>query len=387
MIPPGPGGPHLGTGKLAPSDIYTELQQSLDAQRPLAYCRLVATYGSTPQKAGAIMLVFADGAQAGSLGGGCMEAEVRRTALQTIVDGRARVVTMPLDHDYGWDDGLICGGRVTVLIRPVEPSSPAARYYQQLCHVQRQGQGTEVVVFDGQAAGLPEADCFLCDKSGHLVDALSAAPVLPNAVQQQLQPLSARPPAYVAQGMACLPWLSHCRLVIVGGGHVGRAVADLASQLEFDVWVVDDREEYVTAERFPHASRRIAGSLDDVLPALDVTPDTYCLIMTRGHAHDTRALYHLIDRPARYVGMIGSRRKIELTFADLVQEGIAEESLRRVYAPVGIDIGSRTVPEIAVSICAELIAHRNCNGLVPGRPPHGDVSPEQTGRGDSTSLP
>ena len=196
-------------------DIYTVLLQSLEAQRPLVYCRLVATHGSTPQKAGATMLVFSGGDQAGSLGGGCMEAEVRRMALETLGDCRPRVVTLPLDHDYGWEDGLICGGCVTALIRPAEPSSPAARYYQHVCRIQREGQGTEVVVMDGQAAGLPAADCYLFDARNELVAALSASPDLPALVPQHLRPLSQRPPAYLAQGLAFLPWLArlppdHC---------------------------------------------------------------------------------------------------------------------------------------------------------------------------------
>jgi xanthine dehydrogenase accessory factor len=104
------------------------------------------------------------------------------------------------------------------------------------------------------------------------------------------------------------------------------------------------------------------------LPELPITSDTYCLIVTRGHNHDEEALYHLADRGARYVGMIGSKRKIKLIFDDLLAEGVRPEALAQVHAPVGIDIGSQTVPEIAVSILAELIAHRNCGGQVPGRP-------------------
>jgi xanthine dehydrogenase accessory factor len=108
--------------------------------------------------------------------------------------------------------------------------------------------------------------------------------------------------------------------------------------------------------------------MDRVLPDLEITPDTYCLIVTRGHTHDREALYHLVERGARYVGMIGSRRKIKVIFDDLLTAGIAAESLAKVYAPLGIDIGSQTVPEIAVSICAELVSHRNRGGFVPGRP-------------------
>jgi len=137
--------------------------------------------------------------------------------------------------------------------------------------------------------------------------------------------------------------------------------------LDFDVWIIDDRAEYVSEERFPRAERRISGPIEQVLPDLEITPDTYCLIVTRGHNHDQEALFHLADRGARYVGLIGSRRKIKMIFENLAAEGVSREALAQVHAPLGIDIGSQTVPEISVSICAELIAHRNL-GQVPGRP-------------------
>ena len=168
------------------------------------------------------------------------------------------------------------------------------------------------------------------------------------------------------RGVANQPRLSRCRLLIVGGGHVGKAVADLAADLEFDVWVVDDREEFVAAERFPRAARRLSGDIATTLKNLDITPDTYCLIVTRGHSHDQEALFHLAQRGARYVGLIGSKRKIHMIFDNLENRGVPRAALEQVYAPLGIDIGSQTVPEIAVSICAELIAHRN-SGQVPGR--------------------
>jgi xanthine dehydrogenase accessory factor len=155
--------------------------------------------------------------------------------------------------------------------------------------------------------------------------------------------------------------------VSVGGGHVGKAVADLAADLEFDVWIVDDRAEFASTERFPRAERRVAGPIDGILPDLEITRDTYCLIVTRGHNHDQEALFHLVNRGARYVGLIGSRRKIKLIFDNLLAAGVSREDLEAVHAPLGIDIGSQTVPEIAVSICAELVAHRNL-GQVPGRP-------------------
>ena len=145
----------------------------------------------------------------------------------------------------------------------------------------------------------------------------------------------------------------------MGAGHVGQAVAHLAAQAEFDVWVVDDRNQYANHTRFPAAQRILVGPVEDVLPALEITPHTYALIVTRGHGHDQEALFHLAPTAAAYVGLIGSRRKIRLIYENLHAAGIAESDLERVAAPVGLEIGSQSVFEIAISIVAELIARRN----------------------------
>jgi xanthine dehydrogenase accessory factor len=342
-------------------ELLPQLKAALESGRPVVCCRLVETRGSTPQKAGAAMLVFADGSQAGTLGGGCVEAEVKRQALAPVEDAQPRVVKFQLDDDYGWDDGLICGGRMQVMVDPLT-SDASREYFAALAEVAASGAGaTEAIVYDGAAAGLPEAACYLLDAEGRLLASIGAGPIssAPESLVESLTPLVERPRPFALHGVSYLPLLPRCRLVIVGGGHVGQAVGQLAAELDFDVWVVDDRAEYVTSERFPQAQRRIAGPMGEVLPALEITPSTYCLIVTRGHNHDEEALFHLADRGARYVGMIGSKRKIKLIFDDLLAEGLSPEILRRVYAPVGLDIGSQTVMEIAVSIAAELVAHRN----------------------------
>jgi xanthine dehydrogenase accessory factor len=243
------------------------------------------------------------------------------------------------------------------------------------------GEGfTEAIVFDGELAGTSAPSSYLFDRSDQFIAShagaggtrsvpaglaggqgrnSSPATECPAVVRDHLRPLHSRPRPYAARGVGFLPLHPRCRLLIVGGGHVGQAVASLAADLEFDVWVMDDRAEYVSQERFPRSARRIAGGIGEVLPNLEITPDTYCLIVTRGHSHDEEALYHLADRGARYVGLIGSRRKIKMIFDDLLAEGVSADALSRVFAPLGIDIGSQTVPEIAVSICAELVSHRN----------------------------
>jgi xanthine dehydrogenase accessory factor len=342
--------------------LLPQLFTALDAGRKAAVCRLVETRGSTPQKAGAAMLVFADGLQAGTLGGGCVEAEVKRRAIAAMASGTRTIERFQLDDNYGWDDGLICGGRMTVHIDCV--TDPEARhYYATMAKMIEQRRGfTEAIVFDNQASQLISADSFLFDDKTQLIDQRSnsgRSGIAPNQIVSMLKPIDERPRPSAQQGIAILPTLARCRLLIVGGGHVGQAVARLAAELEFSVWIVDDRPEYITAERFPNAEQRLAGPITDVLPQLEITPDTYCLIVTRGHNHDEQALFHLVNRGACYVGMIGSKRKIRLIFDDLLAEGISAETLARVHAPVGIDIGSQTVMEIAVSIAAQLVAHRN----------------------------
>lgn len=316
------------------------------------------------------MLVFPDGSQGGTLGGGCVEAEVKRRALAILNAGQAEVIAFQLDSDYGWDDGLICGGRMQVHVEPLRDATEL-RYFQQLHDLLDQRQGCcEAIVFDGQKSGLAAPSCYVFDADEELLCSLRGSLVAghaPERILEDLPALASRPRPSASHGVAYLPVLPRCRLLIVGGGHVGQAVGNMASDLDFDVWIVDDRQEYASRARFPHAQQLFTGDISRVLADVEITPDTYCLIVTRGHNHDEEALYHLADRGARYVGMIGSKRKIKLIFDDLLAEGIRPEVLETVHAPVGIDIGSQTVAEIAISILAELVAHRN-RGIVPGRP-------------------
>ncbi len=345
--------------------LLLELEQAARAGRPVCYTALVETRGSTPQKAGAAMLVYPDGSQAGTLGGGCVEAEVKRRALELLHAGGAELLTFQLDSNYGWDDGLICGGRMKLLADPLRPGEDGT-YYQRLNDELVAGRGcTEGVLLEDQPEGIVAGSRYLLDETGKLLAARPAG-ALSDQVSRHLRPLAERPRPYVTHGVSYLPHLPRCRLIIVGAGHVGQKVAELAADVDFDVWVIDDRHEYCSPERFPRAQRRIVGPIDAALQPLRIDRDTYAIIVTRGHNHDEEALFHLAETPARYVGLIGSKRKIKLIFRDLLEQGISEQALRRVYAPLGFEIGSQTVPEIAVSIVAELVAHRNL-GTLPER--------------------
>ncbi len=254
-------------------DILDILQTAICGGQPVAYTALVETRGSTPQKAGAVMLVFPDGSQAGTLGGGCVEAEVKRRALKLLDHGQREILTFQLDGDYGWDDGLICGGRMTMLVDPIFPHEDNT-YFPKSRELSLGGLGfTEAIVFDAAAATGASGhvslagDRYLLDGQGEVI-ARRAKNDPPGALAENLRPLADRPRPYVKQGISFLPRLPRCRLVIVGGGHVGQKVGELAADADFDVWVIDDREAYCNPERFPHAKRLIVDSIDFALEEL-----------------------------------------------------------------------------------------------------------------------
>ena len=351
-------------------DLLRQLTASLERGDERIVCQVVETRGSTPQKAGAMMVIDPDGGQVGTLGGGCVEGEVKSRAARRLGQAGAEFQSFVLDHDYAWADGLICGGKMVISTEAVRGDGPLA-YFRHLQTLLETGQGySEAIVVDPEKFGAETAPGarFLFGPDGEFVAGWpDTAP--PAGLADRIAPLADRPKPGLRGGVAVLPTLPRVRLVVVGAGHVGQAVAELAAQADFSVWVVDDRHQYANPERFPTAEKLVVGPIDDVLPALEITPHTYALIVTRGHGHDEEALYHLAPTAAPYVGLIGSRRKIRLIFDSLRDAGIPESTLARVAAPVGFDIGSQTVPEIAISIVAELIARRNLGmyGL-PSRP-------------------
>jgi xanthine dehydrogenase accessory factor len=292
-------------------EILEHLSKRCRAGEVVALCVVVGSRGSTPQERGAKMLVLADGKTIGTLGGGCVEAEVRRVAMQLMLAKQSQLLEFRLDHDYGWDDGLICGGVMDVAVQIVDRSNVAP--FDSLLQAVRAGQSAEFV--------LPY------DERGEM---------------KQYSEALGPPPM----------------LVIAGGGHVGQALGALASGLEFRVTVIDDRPEYASAERFPNATSRIVGEIEDELRRIPIDDQTYIVIVTRGPRHDGSALLSVIDSPAKYVGLIGSKAKIKTIFDDLMSRGVDAARLARVHAPIGLEIGAVTVPEIATSIAAELVAVR-----------------------------
>jgi xanthine dehydrogenase accessory factor len=273
--------------------------------------------GSSPQKQGAKALFFPDDTMLGTLGGGCLEAEIRRRARGALASGKPETFDLTLDHDFGWDDGLICGGTVFGLILP--QAAEAADIWSALARRdQRHVWGVRRNF----------SICWVADDSD--ADWIYREVVLP--------PMS---------------------LWIAGSGHIAQAVAPLAQELDFDVTVFDDRPELANGDHFPPGVRLRVGNWGELLETLLPSQSTMGLIVTRGHQHDANVLAEWIHKPFLFLGMIGSRRKSRIIREGFLKRKVATENeFARVASPVGLDIGAVSVPEIAVSIMAQYVQKR-----------------------------
>ncbi len=326
------------------------------AGRSFALASVIRSAGSTPQKAGANAIFAADGAIWGTLGGGCLEAECRRRALDGLDAGEAMAFDLRLDDIQGWDDGLICGGKVRVFIDPRPQRNQAV--YESL--VMRWGKGEPVCLLTVVGSSDPDLGvarvCGLNEVSGELGGELSGLKALIETQRAGCVDGS------VGDGKKSIyfePFVPKPRLVIAGAGHIGKATAHLGHLMGFEVIVIDDRPSLVSKENIPEADRTLCGDIPEEMAKLETHEQTYIVIVTRGHRHDGTVLAKAVKKPAAFVGMIGSRRKGLMIREGLVEEGLATpEELERVCSPIGVDIGAESVPEIALSIMTQLVAVR-----------------------------
>jgi xanthine dehydrogenase accessory factor len=347
-------------------DTNRQIVQLLEAGRPFAVGLVLSAEGSTPREAGVKAALEADGRIHGTLGGGAVEAEAQRRAIEACASGRAVVFEMEFTGAAAGDDEPICGGRMRLLVDPTA-SKDLAAYQQAAAAAEARTRGVllAAVHTDGETEVLwrTEAD-------------LSASP-LPDGfpdVQALRECLAAEQARLFRTGEGqpgCLwevlvePIVPGPLLRIAGGGHVGQALAVQAALLGFDVTVLDDRPEFTDPALFPDPASSAGGvrtrccDVGQELAAQPLGPDTYVVIVTRGHKHDAAALRACVRKPLAYLGMIGSRRKVALLRQSFVESGWATEAeFDRVFAPIGLDIGAETVPEIATSIAAQLVAVR-----------------------------
>jgi xanthine dehydrogenase accessory factor len=252
-------------------DIYDEIVRLRKAGQKCALATIVQVNGSIPSYESAKMLVREDGSLVGTIGGGCVEAEVWTAAREVIESEKPRHLNFSLGQDAAYDNGLICGGQLNIFVEPVTP-----------------------------------------------------------------QP----------------------RAFIFGGGHVSKSISKVAHLAGFATVIVDDREAFANKERFPEAEETFAEEYEQVFPRLNITSSSYLIIVTRGHRDDMRVLKWAVQTPAKYIAMIGSKRKTISVVKELEREGMPRELFEKVFAPMGLEIGAESPEEIAISVVAEMIAVR-----------------------------
>lgn len=252
-------------------DVYEELVRLRRSGRKCALATIVEVNGSIPSYQSAKLLVRDDGSMTGTIGGGCVEAEVWNAAREVIENEKPKYLDFNLGQDAAYENGLICGGQLHVYVEPIIP-----------------------------------------------------------------QP----------------------RAFIFGAGHVSKSLSKVANLAGFATIVIDDREQFANRERFPEADEIHAGVYEEIFPNLQITDSAYLIIVTRGHRDDMRVLRWAIHTGARYISMIGSKRKVISIMKELEKEGVAREAFDNLAAPMGLEIGAVTPEEIAISVVAEMIAVR-----------------------------
>jgi xanthine dehydrogenase accessory factor len=301
------------------ANFYESLAGAIAGEEPVALGIITEVRGSSPQKMGAKALFFDDGRIVGTMGGGCLEAEIQDRARQALRTGRPETFDLVLDHDFGWDDGLVCGGRVGGIILPRVHS--AAPIWTELA--KRNERRIWGVTKDHRIAWADSPE---------------------NSRAEWLYRETVTPP---------------CALWIAGAGHIAQAVAPLALGLDFAVTVFDDRPALANHEFFPREVLLRVGDWEKILADSPPAHRAFGLIVTRGHRHDALVLRRWIDLGFVFLGMIGSSRKARTIREHFQAEKIGgEAALSRLACPIGVNIASQTVPEIAVSIIAQYIDER-----------------------------
>ena len=345
-----------------------------EAEQRFALVSTLETSGSSPRHSGAAMIVRADGSIAGTVGGGALEGRAIRVALETLDARASRIMDFELNNADSAGLGMICGGRGRLLVECTDPAADAKPdlYAALDALLSRGGHGwlvTGVTYAAGEAAdAAPETLAAaenvvvkrcLVDTAGNV----SGDPPLPVDELQGLPNMGGALGDHTAggrQGVYVQPVGVPGTVYVFGAGHCGKSLIPLLGLVGFRTVIVDDRAEFANAERFPDVDEVVVPeSLHSAMASLPVDEQSYVVIMTRGHLFDRSVLAQALRTPARYVGMIGSKKKIAETYQALRAEGFADEDIARVKAPIGVDIGAETPEEIAVAIAAEIIRLRH----------------------------
>jgi len=339
--------------------IYRRLLEILDRRGRAALALVIDTEGSAPQVPGSAAVFSAAGLEAGTVGGGILEATVQGVARRALDDRLCRLVRIALDAGEVEADGAVCGGSISILVDPLADEERPVFERAMAAHGARKAGALLTTLQPLQADLVSVAKDWLPRERFREL----ALPGRGDAVRREIEQAwtSAEPRLVPLKDdrLFIEPVVPSPRLIIAGAGHVGKAVAHLGSLLDFEVTVIDDRAEFANKDNLPDADVVTVRDIAAAVASVPDEPDNYFVIVTRGHRHDADALRACIKRRTAYIGMIGSRHKVGLLEREFLEKGWATaEEWGRVHTPIGLPIRSRTVAEIAVSIAAELVKVR-----------------------------
>ena len=333
---------------------------------------MVRTRGSTPQKPGAKLLVRRDGTAVGTLGGGCVEGDLWFAAKEVLRHrGGPQYRDYYLNEDIAARDGLVCGGTMYFLLDPLWEREAFLPDGRASLEAYDGGDPVALVTVVSTPEGREDPSPGPGRRLGAKLLVRRDGSTLGDLGSEHLHALALAAARRVADlgknefveapdgtGLFAEGFTTPPTLVLMGGGHIAKATAPLARTLGFRVYVVDDRPQFANQERFPEAEATIVADFAEGLAQVPVNVNTYIVVATRGHRQDDMALEAAVRTPARYVGLVGSRRKTIMIYRELLRHGVPPERLREVHAPIGLDIGALTPEEIALSIMAEVVMTR-----------------------------
>ncbi len=343
-----------------PVSIHQRIVEFIDGGQPFAVALVLnAAEGSTPQKAGVRAVIDGTGKIWGTIGGGFVEGQAQEYAIDACKSGKPILFDFDLTNTYSRDAGAICGGNMRILVDPTAAEN--RDFYAQVTEaVGRRQRG--IILTTVRTAEHPQVKSEWFDPEAVPSDvAFPGADNIRSCMARETPQLFEEPGGGASPTLQVLvePVIPKPMLLIAGGGHIGQALALQANLVGFDVTVIDDRSEFTDPALFPEGTTTCCRDIPKQIADLSVGSDTYVVLVTRGHKLDAEGLEACIHAPVAYAGMIGSDRKVSLIRENFLESGLAtEEEFDRVFTPIGLDIGAVTVPEIAASITAELIAVR-----------------------------
>ena len=350
-------------------EIYPKIVELFEKNHFSVLATIIKQTGSSPRGVGTKFLILEDGSYVGTIGGGLLEAQVLEKAKEVFMTHSPIRLSIFLKGTDVAETDMICGGDVEVFLEPISPDNISHLYiFKRAVEISRRGGAgiLATVVDDDRWQGGLIPKMFLEPGSERIGSLLGIQEVEDRLVGMMNQILDQRQPNIIIcrddEGnqleLFVEPVVSEPILYLFGAGHVSSQIAPLASGVGFKVVVIDDRPEFADPKKIPDAMEVYQYPFEGVLDRLSIDESSYLVIVTRGHIHDKTVLGQSLKTNAKYIGMIGSRRKRNIIYENLLEEGLTQDDLDRVHAPIGLHIGAETPEEIAVSIVAELIKIR-----------------------------